>query len=153
MTSSYILYARLALNFGIFTMTTLFQPLEDGPVVEVTLPSCRRDWGRDRNISTPEITRWPSREAAWAEVPSQCWPSPLERNTPPLTVSRPGRVPSFKVSQGCLIVINQNNIAINIRNQHSWSTSRTSRGTTPAKPCHGQTTVINVSINERIPLF
>merc|ERR1719219_384433 len=64
--------------------------------VEVTLPSCRRDWGRVRNILTLEITRWPSREADWAGVPSQCWLSPPERSIPPRTVSQPGRVPSFK---------------------------------------------------------
>ena len=66
-------------------------------MAEGTQPSCRKDWGRVRNISTLEITRWPNREADWVEVPSQYWPSPLERNTPPRTASLPGRVPSFKV--------------------------------------------------------
>ena len=30
--------------------------------------------------------------------PFPCWPSPLERSTPPLTVCRPGRAPSSRVS-------------------------------------------------------
>ena len=88
-----------------FSMLELFQPLEADRVAEVILPSCRRDWGKVRNISTLEITRWPSREADWAEVPSQFLLSPPERSTRPRTVSQPGRVPSFKVISDSLIIL------------------------------------------------
>ena len=89
--------SKACLELRIYFTAAFIQLSEVGPVVEVTLPSCRSDWGRVRNILTLETTRWPSREGDWGVVPSQYWPSQPERSTPHLTVSLLGRVPSFKV--------------------------------------------------------
>ena len=92
------MFQKPCLELEIYFNVAFIQLSEVGPVVEVTLPSCRSDWGRGRNILTLEITRWPSREGDWGEDPSQYWLSPQERSIPPLTVSQQGRVPSFKVT-------------------------------------------------------
>ena len=47
--------------------------------VEATRSSFRSGWPRDRSISTPETTRWPSRSP---EVPEFRWPLPDAADSP-----------------------------------------------------------------------
>ena len=57
-------------NFQIISNFFLykFQLLAAVQVVEDSPPSSRRDWVKGRSTLTLVTIRWPSREAAWAEV-------------------------------------------------------------------------------------